>query len=38
MDPSYWLEIKKQSLVALSTCKAEYMAFSVALQEVAYLT
>ena len=32
------MKSKKQSLAALSTCEAEYMALSVGHQEVAYLT
>ena len=36
--PAISWKSKKQSSVALSTCKADYMALSVARQEVAYLT
>ena len=36
--PAISWKSKKQSSVALSTCKAEYMALSVTCQEVAHLT
>ena len=36
--PAISWKLKKQSSVALSTCKVEYITFSVAFQEVAYLT